>query len=260
MFTKPNDGCLAVWGHNEKLFSVTNSFVFRRIDSFIQRLDPRAKLLLAVELFALSLLSNTIYEVAVTLLVILLLALVAKTLSRMYRTLIYSLGFGVFIFAVNYLVSFALIESFILAARFMAIIASTSIFFLTTSPDELEQVMKWFRLPQDIVFAFVTAVRFVPVLMLDALQIMDAQKSRGLELERGNVIARVKNFVPILIPLVVSAVIRSGELAEAMESRAYGVVKRPTSLYILKLSMLDKIVSIAALLFFSIGLYFYLPT
>ena len=70
--------------------------------------------------------------------------------------------------------------------------------------------MRWFRFPRDLVFAFVTAVRFVPVLLMDALQIMDAQKSRGLELEKGNPLRRIRNFVPVLVPLVVNAVVRSG--------------------------------------------------
>ncbi len=130
-------------------------------------------------------------------------------------------------------------------------------FFLTTSPDELEHVMRWFRFPQDLVFAFVTAVRFVPVLLMDALQIMDAQKSRGLELEKGNPLRRIKNFGPILVPLVVNAVVRAGELAEAMESRGYGAVKKPTTLYRLSTSIKDRLVIIASLLLFSPVLFYF---
>ena len=50
---------------------------------------------------------------------------------------------------------------------------------MTTSPDELEQIMKWVRVPRDVVFAFVTAVRFIPVVMLDTFQIMDARNPGG---------------------------------------------------------------------------------
>jgi energy-coupling factor transport system permease protein len=130
--------------------------------------------------------------------------------------------------------------------RFVAIVVSTSLFFITTSPDELEQVMKTFRLPRDVVFAFVTAVRFIPVMMLDTIQIMDAQKSRGLELEKGNILRRVRNMIPILIPLVVNSVVRSGELAEAMESRAYGAVPKPTSLVQYQASTVDRAVAAIA--------------
>jgi energy-coupling factor transport system permease protein len=64
---------------------------------------------------------------------------------------------------------------------------------------------------------------------------MDAQKARGLDLEKGGFMKRIRNYVPILIPLIVSAIRRSLELAEAMESRAWGAVKKRTNLYGLRL-------------------------
>jgi energy-coupling factor transport system permease protein len=68
---------------------------------------------------------------------------------------------------------------------------------------------------------------------------MDAQKSRGLELEKGNFLKRIRNFIPILIPLIVGAIRRSLELAEAMESRAFGAKKERTSLYLLRMRRSD---------------------
>ena len=145
-----------------------------------------------------------------------------------------------------------------LSLRFITIISSTSMFFLITSPDELEMVMKWMRIPRDFVFAFVTAVRFVPVLIIDATRIMDSQKSRGLELEKGNIIKRIRNFIPILIPLILTSIRRSLNLAEAMESRGNGISKNPTSLYSLKLVNFDMIViSITMVSFVSVILFGY---
>ena len=90
-------------------------------------------------------------------------------------------------------------------------------------------------MPYEFAFAFTTAVRFVPVLAEEAQTIMDAQKARGLELEKGGLLKRIRNYVPVLIPLIVSAIRRSLELAEAMESRAWGATKKRTNLYCLKL-------------------------
>jgi energy-coupling factor transport system permease protein len=56
-----------------------------------------------------------------------------------------------------------------------------------------------------------------------------------LELERGNFLKRIRNYIPILIPLIVSAIRRSLELAEAMESRAWGATKKRTNLYVLRM-------------------------
>jgi energy-coupling factor transport system permease protein len=240
------------------MFWLSGGFLFRRVVSPFHKLDPRVKLLVALEFFVLSLLSTTIAEVAVVLLAILVVAAVAKSLRRIGKTVAFSGFFAVFIFAVNLLFGLGILNAILYSVRFLAIISSSSVFFVTTSPDELEQIMKWLRVPRDIVFAFVTAVRFIPVVMLDAFQIMDAQKSRGLEFERGNVIRRVRNMVPILIPLVVNSVIRSGELAEAMESRAYGSTPHPSSLYGMRMRSYDVAVSLVGLLLFAaVALYIY---
>jgi energy-coupling factor transport system permease protein len=185
---------------------------------------------------------------------------IARVLKRVGRTMLFTGTFSIFIFAINIIFTRNLETSALYASRFVAIVVSTSLFFITTSPDELEQVMKTFRLPRDVVFAFVTAVRFIPVMMLDTMQIMDAQKSRGLELDRGNFIRRIRNMIPVLIPLVVNSVIRSGDLAEAMESRAYGAVPKPTSLIEYKARVTDKVVAVLAVTTFSLGVYsfFYL--
>jgi len=240
------------------MYWLSGGFVFRRVVSPFHKLDPRVKLLISLEFFALALLFSTVVDMALVLLAILLVATVAKSLRRIGRTIAFSGVFALFIFAVNLVFGLGLQYAILYSVRFLAIISSTSVFFVTTSPDELEQIMKWMRVPRDIVFAFVTAVRFIPVVMLDAFQIMDAQKSRGLEFEKGNLLRRVRNMVPILIPLVVNSVIRSGELAEAMESRAYGSTPKPTSLYELRTRWYDVAVGAGSLLvLFAVTLYIY---
>jgi energy-coupling factor transport system permease protein len=234
---------------------LSGGFIFRRGNSAFHRLDPRVKLLVSVLLFITTLLVRTIFQLALVLTFMLALSMAARVLRRVGRTMLLTATFSIFIFVINVLFTKNLETSALYASRFIAIVVSTSLFFITTSPDELEQVMKTFRLPRDVVFAFVTAVRFIPVMMLDTMQIMDAQKSRGLELDRGNFIRRIRNMIPVLIPLVVNSVIRSGDLAEAMESRAYGAVPKPTSLMEYRARTTDKVVAILSVALFSLGTY-----
>jgi energy-coupling factor transport system permease protein len=98
-------------------------------------------------------------------------------------------------------------------------------------------------------------VRFVPVLAEEAQTIMDAQKARGLELERGNFLKRIRNYIPILIPLIISAIRRSLELAEAMESRAWGATKKRTNLYVLKMHRGDIILLIITVVTLVVAVY-----
>jgi energy-coupling factor transport system permease protein len=241
---------------------LSGGFIFRRGTSPYHRLDPRVKLLISALMFVTTLLVRTVYELALVLAFMIGVAAVATVLRRVGRTMMLTALFSAFIFFLNILFTRNLESSLLYAVRFVAIVVSTSLFFITTSPDELEQVMKTFRLPRDVVFAFVTAVRFIPVMMLDTIQIMDAQKSRGLELEKGNILRRVRNMIPILIPLVVNSVVRSGELAEAMESRAYGAVPKPTSLVQYRANAVDRAVAVAAIAVFALAaysFYFVLP-
>jgi energy-coupling factor transport system permease protein len=87
---------------------------------------------------------------------------------------------------------------------------------------------------------------------------MDAQKARGLELESGNLIKRIRNYIPILIPLIVNAIRRSLELAEAMESRAWGASDKRTNLYKLNLKLADIILVIITVLMLIIAVYVWL--
>jgi len=82
-----------------------------------------------------------------------------------------------------------------------------------------------------------------------------------LELERGNFLKRIRNYIPILIPLIVSAIRRSLELAEAMESRAWGATKKRTNLYALKMHKGDLalILMTAVILTTAIYVRLYLP-
>jgi energy-coupling factor transport system permease protein len=113
---------------------------------------------------------------------------------------------------------------------------------LTTSPDKLSLALEKARIPYEFNFAFITAIRFVPVLADEAQTIMDAQKSRGLELDKGNFITRIRNYIPILLPLIINSIRRSLELAEAMESRAFGSTENRTNLYDLEMKNSDWII------------------
>ena len=52
-------------------------------------------------------------------------------------------------------------------------------------------------------------------------RIMKAQTARGADFASGNILQRMKNMLPLLVPLFISAFRRADELAVAMEARCY---------------------------------------
>ncbi len=217
------------------------AFLFASSNSPLKRLDPRIRVLLTLELFTLSALPNSFVKAIIPLAIVVMLGLVGNVFGKLLKAMIFAGIFSMVIGAIDFYVNSDLIRALGVSIRFLGIVGSVSIFFLTTSPDELGYVMKRFRVPRDIIFAFVTAMRFVPVLLLDISQIIDAQRSRGLELQKGNIIRRVNKLFPLVVPMVSLVLERSNHLAEAMESRAYGSVKQVSAFKELRFRSLDRI-------------------
>lgn len=64
--------------------------------------------------------------------------------------------------------------------------------------------------------------RFIPILTMEAENLMKAQASRGAPIGMGRgPIKRIASYIPILVPLFVASLDRSEQLAQAMESRCY---------------------------------------
>jgi energy-coupling factor transport system permease protein len=225
--------------------SVFDGLKFRKVYSPIHNLDPRVKFIYVCAVFVAAILFGEILPLIALFLMSIPFVLLAGVQKEWLRSLRGAAFLAAFIFLVNMASSF-FTSGYVLTAvavetaaamtlRFVVLVESFSVFFLTTSPDHLGLALEQSRVPYEFAFAFTTAVRFVPVLAEEAQTIMDAQKARGLELEKGGFLKRIRNYVPVLIPLIVSAIRRSLELAEAMESRAWGATKKRTNLYALKL-------------------------
>jgi len=223
--------------------SVFDGLKFRRVYSPIHNLDPRIKFVYVCAIFAVAIIFGELLPLIILFIMQIPFVLLAGVKRQWLRSMRGAAFLATIIFLTNFIFAFiggrAMAESLenavAMTLRFIVLVESFSVFFLTTSPDHLGLALEQTHIPYEFCFAFTTAVRFVPVLAEEAQTIMDAQKARGLELERGNFLKRIRNYIPILIPLIVSAIRRSLELAEAMESRAWGATKKRTNLYMLKM-------------------------
>ena len=225
--------------------SVFSGLRFRKVYSPVHNLDPRIKFVYVCAIFAVAIIFWELLPLIMLFVLQIPFVLLAGVKREWIRSMRGAAFLATIIFLTNFIFTFIgagytvtaknLETAAAMTLRFIVLVESFSIFFLTTSPDHLGLALEQTHIPYEFCFAFTTAVRFVPVLAEEAQTIMDAQKARGLELERGNFLKRIRNYIPILIPLIVSAIRRSLELAEAMESRAWGATKKRTNLYVLKM-------------------------
>ena len=233
-------------------------------NSVIHRLDPRTKLImLVVYIVALFCAANWIsYALTLVFLIVVIAAstIPLKSILRGMKPLVLILVFtGVlnlfFTPGQTQLVSFwgitiyteGLVRAFFMVARILMLIAGTFLLTYTTSPialtDGLESLLsplKVIKAPvHELSMMMCIALRFIPTLIEETDKIMSAQKARGADFESGNLIARVKALVPILVPLFISAFRRADELATAMECRCYQGGEGRTKMKLLRYKRAD---------------------
>lgn len=134
-----------------------------------------------------------------------------------------------------------------LVSRIALMIAGASLLSYTTTPkrlaDGLEKALsglKKFHFPvEDLALMVTIAFRFIPVFNEEIGILMDAQASRGVDFERGGIWAKIKRIPSLVIPLFVSAMRRSSDLATAMEARGCSGENVCTKMYPLEYSTLD---------------------
>lgn len=215
-------------------------------NSFLHRLDPRSKLLTSLIFMTCLLLSNKLF---------LLLVLLGVSVSGVYFSgipfvrMLKNLRPFFWLFLITFLIhlfttqgreliripilGFSLSEEGFVngvsySLRLGLLIVFAGFLTMTTAPieltDSLEKLLsplKRFKVRvHEFALMMTLSLRFLPILILEAERIKNAQLSRGASLE-GNLLRRVKNIVPMILPLFVSAIRRAEDLAVAMEARHY---------------------------------------
>ena len=234
------------------------------VDSWVHRLDPRTKILLTVAMIVAVFLVKSMVGYA---LILGFMYLVSKLSNIPFKMLVKGVKPLRFILILTFILnlffntgSTMLVEwGFIkisyeglstaihYSLRLVFLVLGTSLMTLTTSPialsDGIEMLLsplKVIKFPaQELAMMMSIALRFIPTLMEEADKIMKAQMARGADFESGNLLARAKAMVPLLVPLFVSAFRRAGDLAMAMESRCYHGGENRTRLRVLKITKND---------------------
>jgi len=216
-------------------------------DSFIHRLDPRAKILLALVYIVAVFLARSVTAFALLLAVaavgVALTGISPKMILRSMRSIVFIILFTavinifwmtgenlLFRFGIVSVYLEGVINAVLIVLRIMLLITSTSVFLTyTTTPlaltDALEGLLsplKKIKVPvHEFAMMMTIALRFIPTLIDETQKIINAQTARGADFSSGNLFRRAKALIPILIPLFVSAFRRADELATAMECRCY---------------------------------------
>ncbi|MDA3974231.1 energy-coupling factor transporter transmembrane protein EcfT [Enterococcus thailandicus] len=250
-----------------------NKLIFGRYmpgDSFIHRLDPRAKLLASFYFIGIIFLANnwqTYLLLAIfTLFAVSLSKVDMKFFIRGIRPLIWLILFTVALqvlftsggevywhWGIFNITQFGVLNGLFIFCRFVLIIFMSTLLTLTTPPLELSDAIEYLLRPLKVVrfpvheisLMLSIALRFVPTLMDETEKIMNAQRARGVDFGEGSLVQKMKAIIPLLIPLFVSSFNRAEDLATAMEARGYQGGEGRTKYRVLHWHNQDTLVMIA---------------
>ena len=131
--------------------------------------------------------------------------------------------------------------------RLILMISLTMILTSTTKPMDMTYAFEWYMTPlkpihfpvHEIAMTLSIALRFIPTLLDETERIMKAQASRGVDFNHGGIFKRFGAIIALIIPLFVSALERSEELANAMIVRGYDPKAKRTRYRLLRFSWRD---------------------
>lgn len=216
------------------------------LDSIIHKMDPRAKIMAMLFVMIAIFIDAGYIGYAIIGAVVIAIALMGKLkLSFLWRSMKPMLFMLVFLLIINLLVikdgsilfsigsfhiySGALSQTLYIVIRLALMIMVTTILTATTKPLQLtlgiEDLLKPFQVihvpAHQIAMMISIALRFIPTLIEETQRIMKAQASRGVDIEEGKLMEKIRAILSLIVPLFVSAFQRAEDLAYAMEARGY---------------------------------------
>ena len=249
-------------------------------DSVIHKLDPRVKLfatmIYIISLFCFkgiaALLVATVFLIAVIRVSKVPFHFMVKGLKTIMVLMIITALFNLFLTPGEPLITFWIFKitaegiksAALMTIRLVYLILGTSIMTLTTTPNQLPDGLEKALMPLSkigipvhaIAMMMSIALRFIPILIEETDKIMKAQMARGADFENGNLIQKVKNMVPLLVPLFISAFRRANDLAMAMEARCYHGGDHRTQMKPLKYKKRDHIAYLILFAYLAVAIGF----
>jgi energy-coupling factor transport system permease protein len=242
-------------------------FLYLDNDTFLHRLDPRTKMLVMLASFVVALMFYTLPTLIGLALVIILYGLAGKTLGNLKRIRFILLMIGLFsvvLWSLTYggptkilgpISTEGILYGIVIGMKFDIMIISGMIFLSSTKVEEISLGLVKLRLPYRGAFAFATAIRMVPMIVATSYTISQAQKSRGLDLDSGNLLERAKKYVPLLIPTIISVIRGTNVFAMALESKGFGYSEERTNYLEISIKKGDYAVLFLALIVITVSTY-----
>lgn len=228
-------------------------------DSFLYKIDPRVKIIGVLIVFGISVLFTHPFFLGPFFFLVFMLNIFGKVPFKQVMILLKSLSLLVLISLIMwpllyhpgnevfrigqsniYFTDLGILYGFGMAFRILNMVIAPITLMLTTSQQDLILGLQGIGLPKKGSFALATTFRFVPTVVGVGNSIIEAQRSRGLDINEGNIFKRMGRYSAVLGPLMINSLRTAQQLALAVETKALGSTAKKTSLKTLRFTSMDK--------------------
>ena len=131
-------------------------------------------------------------------------------------------------------------------------------FALATTPSEFASGLAFLKVPYKICIIVSLAYRTIPDVARQFVDIKNSMQMRGMELSKKVSLAkRLKQYVLLLVPLIISTFSRVGNIAKALDLRGFGKKKKRSWYAEHELTKADRVMRVVCVLLI-LGIIFYL--
>jgi energy-coupling factor transport system permease protein len=220
-------------------------------DTFLHRLDPRAKFLIILFYIFVEVAFRDVRIIAISFVAALVLYFSAKIPFKEVKgtwkfiiLLIVVIGGinGIFLLAFSgtstHIIAqywvFTVTEEGISGAvasslKLLSVVVVTLAMVFTTDPSLYGPSLAKLRVPYKGAYVLDLALRYLPAYANDLETTLNAQMARGYRTKGGkNVFATIINTVPLIVPVTINAMLSVYEVADAMELRGFGAYTQRT--------------------------------
>ena len=144
----------------------------------------------------------------------------------------------------------------LIALRVISVVMVIPIFTMTSPMNRISGSLTRLHVPQKVIFMFITAMRFVPLVQESMANIIEAQKIRGFDIEAASMYQKLRRaYIPIITPLLLLMFRRAMDLEVAINARAFGARKDPTYVEDISFKHRDYLGILVVMLVFSMCMY-----
>lgn len=247
-----------------------NDFLqYVEIDSFLHRLDPRTKFMFFIVMSVLTSFIKSgvallflfavfmviwiashigkyifvlLKKVKVLLLFIFLLWLVLGAFTINDGPTIYRTTFSIFTNSYNFSLDwFDLYKGGVFAMRIFLMISTFYTVILSTNFSQIISGLRSWNVPYAVAFGIGLVFQIIPMIIKEFATIMEAQSSRGLEVEKCSALAKMKNYVIVSLPLLFRVLGKGHSISLAMHYYKLNFKVKRTSYKVIKATYLDTV-------------------